>query len=362
MLKLLKKIWMFPFMVMMGIPDSDFDTETLAEIAGTESKPKTLGERIMSFAGNPDAQFMQIQDAAASEDEDSGADQDGNQGDEETDGLDTASDEDGSGADQDEEDEDADDSTSQETDESDEGTHKGTKKRTLEERAAEIAEKIVTEKLAERDKQTAEEKPDFIVIDQEKVDAHIAEVEAQIDELRLEGKYAEARKLSRKLDQLDADLEENEKRKQAYIERQKVRQSGTQGVEAARKELDEAAELYRSEMKIDQQTWDKMGKWFESQMSTNKLLVAEFNDVYARNGKVAAIRFAHDFAVKNMGQGIKKANEQKEKQKTKTSSLTTTTTGKVAPADLKKAQAAFAANPSDENFMKLQAAKRQARA
>jgi hypothetical protein len=344
----------------MAIEDS-FDVDTLREIAGPDTRP--LNERIMAFAGNPDAQFMQIPDASAGEDDAAGADQQGNQGEDgDTEGLDTQSDEDGQDADSGEGDDEETDETNGQEAETAEEKQKGTKKKTLEERAAEIAERIVNQKLAERDKASSTEQPDFVEIDRAKVDAYIDEMETKIDELRLEGKYAEARKLSRQLDQLDADLEANEQRKQAYIERQKSKRTETDTVAQVRQELDDAAELYRHEMKIDPKVWDAQGKWFEQQINSKPLLVAEFQDVFQRKGKVAAIRFAHEYVVANMGQTTKRANEQKEKQKTKTAAITATTTGKAAPLDLKKIREEFNANPTDENFQRLQAAKRQMRA
>lgn len=342
--------------------DDDFNADALAEIAGPEERP--LNERIMAFAGSPDAQFMstEIPEAAASEAVTADADQQGKQGEETETGLDTPSEEEDQDADSDE-DGNADETNESEADNSEEvKTEKGTKKRSLEERAAEIAQKIVEAELAKRDQKTTESKPDWTPINQEKVDEHIANTEAKIDELRLEGKYGEARKLSRSLDELDASLEENEKRRLAWEARQVEVKTTTDNDAAVRSDLDKAAEMYRAEMKIEPEVWNKMGQWFESQVSTKPLLSEEFNDIYAKSGKVAAIRFAHEYAVKNMGQKAKQSIEKKEITKTKTAQLVTSTTGKAAPIDLKKAQAEFAANPTNEAFMKLQALKRQAKA
>lgn len=361
MKKWLRKIYLLPFSILMGVGDGELSAEALEAIAGPEERP--LNERIMAFAGHPDAQFMSTElepDASASKDEAEDADLQGKQGEEADEGLDTQADEADQDADLDEDSE-ADESNESEADNSEEVKEKGTKKRTLEERAAEIAQKIVEQELAKRDQRTAEDKPDWVPIVQEKVDEHIAAIEAQIDELRLEGKYGEARKLSRSLDKLDADLEENEKRRLAWEDRQKVKQTTTDSGEAARKELDEAAELYRGEMKIEPDVWQKMGEWFETQIAAKPLLVAEFNDIFQKQGKVAAIRFAHEYTVKNMGQKVKQDVKKKEETKTKTSQLTTTTLGKAPPVDLKKAHAEYAANPTPEAFVKYQAAKRAAR-
>lgn len=358
--KWLKKIALFPLSIIMAVPDGDseFSAEALSAIAGPDEGP-SLNERIMAFAGDPNAQFMPVgkPDAAASKADADDADHQGNPGEDDDKGLDTPSDEDDQDADSDE-DVNADDSTNQETDES--GERKGTRKRTLDERAAEIAEKIVNEKIAALTATTKAEKPDFVVIDQEKVDAYIASIEEKIDELRMEGKNGEARKLSRQLDQLDADLEANEQKREAFLQRQNQKEKTSDDVKAHQKELDDTAELFRQEMKIEPAVWNKMGEWFDAEGKTKPLLVKEFQDIYERQGSVAAIRFAHDYTVKSMGQKTKQANQQKEQHKNTAARLTASTTGKIGPIDMRKAKAEFDANPTPEAFQKYQNIKRMA--
>lgn len=365
--KWLRKIALFPLSIIMGVPGDDegFNADALAEIAGPEGP--TLGERIMALAGDPNAQFVVNQDAAASQDNAADADQQGNQGNDATEGLGTPPEKGDQDADLDNEG-DADDSTTTETDESGE-RKKGTNQRTIAERAAEIAAKIVEERLS---KQTVE-KPDFapaevvanvklnIVKHQAKIRELEADIELDGDDADME-KVDELLKLQEFVTEAKAALKENDKRRTEWEARQAAKKTNDDHGATARKELDEAAELYRSEMKIEKATWDKMGVWFESQMATQPLLVAEFNDVYEKKGKVAAIRFAHGYAVEHMGKATKQANQQKEQSKNTTAGLTTSTTGKVAPLDLNKIRKEFADNPTDDNFVRLQEAKRQAKA
>jgi uncharacterized membrane protein len=334
----------------------------MSEETTSTTEGPTLSERIMAFAGNPSAIHMstELPDADASESEAADADQQGNQGEDADtdDGLDTTSGEEDSDADQDAEDEGEADETDQKENEG-----KGIKKRTLEERVAELAQKEVERVLAAREKVAQAEAPDFVSnILPEKVNEYVTSVEAQIDELRLEGKYTEARKLSRMLDQLDAELEANEAKRLAWEQKQAAKTQHGQTEAQVRKKLDDVAELYRAEMKVDAPTWDKMGKWFESQLPSKPLVVAEFNDILSRQGEVAAIRFAHEYTVKHMGKTAKESTEKKEQSKTKAAALTASTTGKQAPIDLKKAQAEFEKDPTPEAFAKYQAIKRQARA
>jgi hypothetical protein len=103
-----------------------------------------------------------------------------------------------------------------------------------------------------------------------------------------------------------------------------------------------------------------MGKWFEGEIATKPLLVEEFNDIFTKQGKVAAIRFAHKYTIDHMGKDTKEAIRAKETNKTKAAALAPTSTGKVAPIDLKKARAEFEKDPTPEAYAKFQAIKRKA--
>jgi hypothetical protein len=350
--------------------DDNFSADALAEIAG-DTGP-SLGERVMAFAGHGDAKHISadVQDAAASEADAEGADLQGKPGDDadDSDGLDTDADEAGEGADPDEDEEaDADETDQKE----EEGKEKGTKKRTLDERVNELVEKRLNERLNALDKAKAEESPDFagaeVIADVKrniaKKLARIRELEADID---LEDDDADPKSVDELLSLHDfvaearAALKENEAKKAAWEKRQGEKKAQTDSGEALRVEMDKAAELYREDQKIDKPTWDKMGKWFEGEIATKPLLVEEFNDIFTKQGKVAAIRFAHKYTIDHMGKDTKEANRAKETNKTKAAALASTGTGKVAPIDLKKAHAEYAANPTPEAFVKYQAIKRQA--
>lgn len=356
---------LFPFSVLMAVPDGE---------AAADTGP-SLGERVMAFAGHGDAKHISadVQDAAAIEDDAADADQQGNPGEDaaDSDGLDTASDEEGDGADHDEDEEaDADESDQKEDEDKEQ---KGVKKKSFSERVAEVAQKEVERILAEQAKATASEAPDFAedeVVNKVKRNivkslAKIRELESEID---LEGDDADPKtvdellELHKFVDGARKALADNEAKKAAWEKRQGEKKAQTDNGDVMRQELDKAADLYREEMKIDPGTWDKMGKWFEDQISKSKLLVEEFNDIFTRKGKVAAIRFAHEYTVANMGKETKEANQKKETTKTKAAALAPTTTGgKGVNEGLKKARAAYEANPSPETFAALKAQQRQAR-
>lgn len=101
--------------------------------------------------------------------------------------------------------------------------------------------------------------------------------------------------------------------------------------ESSKKDLDAAAEIYRKEMGIDKATWDKIGDLFQSELATKPLLVEEFSKIYAREGKVAAIRFAHQYVVKNMAGGIVPPSYSSETTYVNTGNNTPTPLGSVTP-------------------------------
>jgi hypothetical protein len=394
--KWLRKIFLFPFSILMAVPDGDggsssstFDTSILSAIAGPPDLPP-LNERIMAFIGEDDA-TMQILPSNNNPDTSTGKDAetsgqgtglDGKQGDDGIDnGLDTASDEDDQGAGLgDEDDEIADDSTQLETDESEEGT-KAKGKLTLGDRLAkmkqelqkEFDDKLEAELQKIKAQETSVKEPEFatpeviraVKMNIIKTRARIRELEG---ELELDGddadpdKADEILRLEAYVSNAAGALQADSQAKAEWEKSKAAREQQAESSANVRAELDKAADLYRAEMKIDATTWDKMGAWFEQQINSKPLLVEEFNDVFNKHGKVAAIRFAHKYTVKNMGQKTKQAHEAKETNKTKTASVTAASApGKAPVIDLAKAHKEFAESDDPvEAFARLQKLKRQA--
>jgi len=339
---------------------NDFSSDVLSEIAGEDGP--SLSERIMAFAGD-NSEFMVVsngQGVAAGEADAGDADLRDDSDDDVAEGLVTPSDDD---SDADQDDGDSTITDGQEADEATEGK-KGVKQKTWEERQAEIEARVLERLRQEQQAATAGTQLDFIPnIDRAKVDEYIAEVENKIDELRLEGNYSEARKLSRSLDQLEADIEANEARKAAYIQSQESSSKLKEQAERERIALNNTADAYRIEHQIDEATWKKMGDWFEEQVKASPILQQEFNEIYERRGRVGAIRFAHEYVVQKLGNQARVTTEKREQSKSKTAALTTaSTSARPNSPDLKKARAEFAANPTPEAFARFQEAKRRAAA
>jgi len=214
-------------------------------------------------------------------------------------------------------------------------------------------------------KAVQEDKPNFVEVDTEKVNAYINTTEDKIQELRQEGNILEAKRLEKALNATLADLDANEERKQAFIKRQEEKKTGQEATTAATnarlEKLDKAAEFFRDRMKIEKPVWDKMGEWFAKACTSDPILGAEFTEK-VNQGEIGAIKWAHEYTVKNMGLKTQKANEKKEQSKTQIAALSTAQTGSGGKIDIKEIKAAFDADPSPENFARYQEAKRRSAA
>ena len=250
----------------------------------------------------------------------------------------------------------------EETDEKGKPDHK----KGAQERIQELANKNreLSDKMAaleaKFDKEQAE-KPDFIEPDMAAVNAWLEETDGKIAEFKLSGDFVSAKKLEQAQNKLLADLEENDKKKTAYQERQgKVKTAETAQTEFLGG-LKTAEEMYRAEMGIDPAVWTKMGEWFAEQLKEKKTLVTEFTDL-GKKSPISAIRFAHEYTIKNMGVKEKASIDKKNKDKETASSASPRQgTDKSGQVDLSKALEEAKATNSTEGWMKYQAVKRAAK-
>lgn len=221
----------------------------------------------------------------------------------------------------------------------------------------ELAERL--ERLESQFARQQEEKPDFVDVDIEKVNAYIQNASDQIEELKLEGNYIAAKKLELNVAKIISDIEENDKKKAAYFDKQ----SKTKTVETAAQErltkLDQAAEFYRTNMKIEPAVWDKMGTWFAEQCQKNPVLGREFSE-RVEKGEIGAIRWAHEYTTQNMGVKERAAIDNKNTNKTKAAAFSPTPGGKSAPIDLSKALAKATETNTPEGWVEYQRLKREA--
>ncbi len=205
-----------------------------------------------------------------------------------------------------------------------------------------------------------EEKPDFIEPDMDKVNAWLQNTYDQIEEYRLAGDYLAVEKLQRAKDKLISDLEENDKKRTAYMERQGKSKTAESEQVQFLNSLKSAEEMYREEMGIDPDIWTKQGEWFAAELGKSKVLVKEFSDL-GKKSPISAIRFAHEYTLKNMGIDAQKTKDTKNQNKNTASALSRGPSGKVQTIDLDKALERAKELGTDEGWVEYQALKRRAK-
>ena len=204
------------------------------------------------------------------------------------------------------------------------------------------------------------EKPDFVDIDMGMVNEYIQTTGDQIEEMKLEGKYLEAKKLEIAVAKLINDIEENDKKRAEFGEKQN-KNKATDTAQAERlTNLDNAANFYRDNQKIEPAVWDKMGNWFAAQCQTDPILGREFAEMVDK-GAMGAIRWAHDYTTKHMGIKEKAAINDKNLNKTKAAAASPTPGGKSGAVDLAKALKKATEANTDAGWAEYQQLKRAAK-
>lgn len=218
------------------------------------------------------------------------------------------------------------------------------------------------EKLEQQFAKTEQEKPDFFDVDMDKINTYIQQTSDQIDEFKLEGNYLAAKKLELAQAKLLADLELNDQKRLAYLDRQGSNKTTETAQQAKLTTLDNAATFYRVNLKIEPAVWDKMGTWFAEQCHKDPILGAEFAEKVEK-GAIGAIKWAHDYTVKNMGIKEKSAIDAKNKNKqTASGAAPKSGSGKTSTVDLSKALEKAKEAGTPEAWVEYQAAKRAATA
>lgn len=212
------------------------------------------------------------------------------------------------------------------------------------------------------EKQQQIEKPDFIEVNLDDLNKYIMDSNDKIQELYLDGNALGAKKLELAQAKLIADYEINEQKKQDYIARQGSNKTTEAAQQARLTTLDNAATFYRDNLKIEPAVWDKMGTWFAEQCQKDPILGAEFAEKVEK-GAIGAVKWAHDYTVKNMGIKEKSAIDAKNKNKqTASGAAPKSGSGKTSTVDLSKALEKAKEAGTPEAWVEYQAAKRAATA
>lgn len=231
--------------------------------------------------------------------------------------------------------EETEETNSQEAEEGSEGEEEeAPRKLTAEERKAQLQQEIqslankrrelrealsaeVEETVKRTMQQSEQEKPPFVDVNWEVVNAHVAAEMDAIEDLKAEGKAAQALFKQRALDKLCAEIEENEaKRQQWQSEQAEKRQQATKA-EYTSKALQEAAEVVRKSKGVSEENWRLMEQWFDEKCKTDDLLALQFREKLENQGPAHANIWKHDYMTKTLGKEAKQSREAKEDGKGK---------------------------------------------
>lgn len=333
--KWLKTVFLFPAMLMLGVPEGLEAAAGEAETADADQQ----GEEVEQEAGEGEE------------------------------GLDTQSEEDASAAEQGAVD-------AENTDQKEDEGKKGIKQKSLEERAAEIAEKKLAEVLTKREQEAqqrleAEKKPFVELTPEQTATLNTNYVEAvarkaELEELirigdRSQSTIIELRKVEKWINDTEKWYADNEAKKVEWEAKQKESEQERTRLETEQREkavrLQTASDVFRESKGIPQDAWDQGSQWFFEQLNQDKVLALKFADAY-RRGDVAAVEFAFDYFTEHMGKAEDAALEQKKEAKTK---LAPAVTGSVVPeADMKQLKELHAKaqkSGSEEDYLAFTALK-----
>lgn len=178
------------------------------------------------------------------------------------------------------------------------------------------------------------EKPDFFDVDINQVNEYMQTSSDQIETLKLEGRFLEAKKIELAQVKLISDIEANDLKRKAYQERQGKAKSEYDGQAKVLAEVDRAAEFYRESMKIDPEIWTKQAAWFTDKCNADPLLGREFAERVETQSRIAAVKWAHDYTVQNMGLKEKAAIDKKNLNKqTASGAAPKSASGKASTSD-----------------------------
>lgn len=157
----------------------------------------------------------------------------------------------------------------------------------------------------------------FFELDMDRVEADIALTYERIDELKLEGKYSEAAREQKRIVDLLTAIEENDKVKAEWMQKQEVRKSEETKVQERLKSIDEAAAFYQKQKQIPDEVWQDAGVWLNEQFQKDAILGKKFADIVDKQGPIFAIEWAHTYTVENMGKAAEQTKQKKEEAKKK---------------------------------------------
>lgn len=222
----------------------------------------------------------------------------------------------------------------EEQDEDNPSDETGSKKQTAEERKAQLQKEIqdlanqrralkdelqkeLLDKIQEEVSKKEAEVPNYVEIDWEKVNVHVAAELEAIDNLKFDGRAAEALLKQRQLQKLYDQIEENEKAKNTWKQQQAEKQAQQETTKQINSAIAQAADLVRSAMSVSEDDWKLGEQWFLEQRKVDALLDTQYREMVYNQGPTHALKWAYDYVTKNMGQQAKQEKVKREEGKKK---------------------------------------------
>lgn len=233
--------------------------------------------------------------------------------------------------------EESEDATSQESEEGTEGDEQekeSGRKPTAEERRAQLQSEIrelanarrslketLAAELEEQVKaviqKTAEEKPPFVDVTFEQVEAHVAAEVEIIEDLRANGRTAEAYFRQRNLDKICSDFEQNEAKRKQWQEEQERKKQQLQGSQWDEQAMSAAAESVRVSRGVKPDDWKLMEQWFDEKAKDDPVIDLQFRELVKTQGPAHAMLWKHDFVMRETGKKAKADRDKREEGKRK---------------------------------------------
>lgn len=205
---------------------------------------------------------------------------------------------------------------------------RGAHQKTLEERAAEIAEKKFQELEARLQERMKAQTPDF---DPPEVEAMVqsnivaATVRMRAIESEMEissgdidpALTQEYWQIKRWIAAAENALNENQKKRGEWEKKQKESSQQSAIIARVNAEIVEASPLVAQGLNISPEAWATGEKWFIEQRRANPLLDAEYRERCIRDGAFRGLKWAAEYVQREMGKKAEAAKQQKESGKDK---------------------------------------------
>lgn len=182
----------------------------------------------------------------------------------------------------------------------------------------ESLEKELVEKIQLELSKQKEEAPPYVEVDWDRLNDHIADELRVIDDLKDEGKAAEALFKQRQLEKLYDQVEANEKLRTDWEAKKMASEAENLKLTKLNQEIAQASDLVRKAMSVSEEEWKLGETWFLEKRRTDPLVDAQYRELVFNKGPTHALKWAHDYVVENMGAKAKQEKQKREEGKKKT--------------------------------------------